>query len=618
MKKKQPQNTSPESGIAMVGTLLVLLGITSLIVVGTLRNSDTSERSGSGSISEESGNEMAQVRRRGNYYQAQSLSESGIRMAIQWLVDQTTTPSNTTAFAPSSLTSFYGATTQSNNWSMLSLTLGPSGTQLSGAGQVTGEIWVKFYPYTSNATSGRKMFAIESEGRIGGRTYLSRIFVRQNTFAKFAYFSDVCPTSWWVTGLARFQGPVHINGVDGTGNAIDTAARMNIIWRIAGTQALRRLFTYTDTDYFTTAMPVSQLLFYRTDGNTTWSETPSDTSTNWDWITAANRPPLGNQPIIKPPVATTDQRTAALGTGTVPTDPVGVVIPGVGVPSAGIYVKGDVRDFNLSVGGANTTQVLSLVQYNPTTQKDVWTTITMDPVANTTALLVKERSNPTNTWDINTATGTWSTTTNTNYTGVPNGVVYVDGNIGEQTGLRRGGLSGVVANNIVTSGTLTRSWAMNIVTEQTKAININGGIVYQNLISNGSNTANYLSTAATADAVTSGTLGIIAGSMQIVDNDDNGNGLTNISVHGACMAYNTFNATNATTRAIGAFNLLGGYIVRVNGTFGTSLPNGTQENGFLINRNFDQRLAENPPPFFLSTERSYMIVSYQRAVTSLN
>ena len=609
MKKRRIKNTPPESGIAMVGTLLVLLGVTALIVVGTLRNSDTTERSGSGSVSEESGNEMAQVMRRGNYYQAQSLSESGIRMAIQWLVDQSNTPNNTTAFAPSSSAAFYGAATQTNNWSMLSFNLGPDGNQLSGAGQVTGQIWVKFYPYTSNATSGRKMFAIESEGRVGGRTYLSRVFVRQNTFAKFAYFSDVCPTSWWVTGLARFQGPVHINGVDSTGLAIDNAARMNIIWRNGGTKSQRRLFTYTDTDYFTTAMPASQLLFYRTDGNTTWSETPSTTSSNWDWITAANRPPLGNQPIIKPPAATTDQRNAALGSGTVPTAPVGV---------AGIYVKGDVRDFNLKVGSANTTQVLELVQYNATSKKDVWTTITMDPVANTTVLLVKERSNPTNTWSIDTATCTWSTTTNTNYTGIPNGVVYVDGNIGEQSGLRRGGLAGIVANNVVTSGTLTRSWAMNIVTEQTKAININGGIVYQNLISNNSNTANYLSTAASANSTTSGTLGIIAGSMQIVDNDDNGNGLTNISVHGACMAYNTFNATNATTRAIGAFNLIGGYIVKVNGTFGTSLPNGTQENGFLINRNFDQRLAESPPPFFLATERSYMIVSYQRAVSSLN
>ena len=145
MMKKKQRNSPAESGIAMVGTLLVLLGITALIVVGALR-SGSSERTGSGSVSEESGNELAMALRRGNQYQAQSLSDAGVRMAIQWLVDQTTTPTNTAAFAPSSISNFYSATTETGSWSKITLSQGPTSTQLSGVGQVSGEIWVKFLP----------------------------------------------------------------------------------------------------------------------------------------------------------------------------------------------------------------------------------------------------------------------------------------------------------------------------------------------------------------------------------------------------------------------------------------------------------------------------------------
>jgi hypothetical protein len=288
MKIKSTKNVRPDAGVAMISTLLVLLGITSLIVVGMVRSSN---RQASGSLSEETGNQFEQTARRGYQYQAQSLSETGIRLSLQWLVNQTTTPTNTTSFAPSSVSNFYGGTTATNRWSKLTLAMSPTSTQLSGVPAQSGEIYVKFYPYTSNASGGRKMFAIESEGRIQGRSYLSRVFVRQNTFARFAYFSDVCPTSWWVTQLTRFQGPVHINGLNTAGTAVDTAARMNMIWRNNISSTSARLFTYTDPDYFTTAMTSSQLLFFRTDGNTTWSEIPT-TTTNWGFVTTREMRPL--------------------------------------------------------------------------------------------------------------------------------------------------------------------------------------------------------------------------------------------------------------------------------------------------------------------------------------
>ena len=599
--------------MAMVGMLLVLLGVTSMVIIGGMKQLGSTDTN-NGSLSEESHNQISLTLQRGNRYQAETLSATGIRLAIQWLVQQSAAPTNTTAFAPSSVSNFFGATTDTG-WTKLTFSQSPTVNQLSGPVQINGDVYVKFYPYASNNTGARKMYAIESRGEYMGYSFLSRIFVRQNSFSRYAYFSDTCPTSWWVAGLTRFQGPVHVNGVDTTGTAVDPAAALSMIWTKDLGSTGGRLFTYSESDYFTTAMASSQLKWYRKRTTGTTLETPS--TNNWTYVTAAAVSPQTAIPLIPMPAANTNQRTAALGTATAITT-VGVQVPGVGTPSAGIYINGDIRDINLSTSGTgNTTQIVTLIQYNATTQKDVRTTITMNPVTNTTVVKVENRTNTTNTWNI-ASTGTWTTASTTNYTGgVTNGVIYVNGNIGEQTGTRRGGLSGSVANAVTDAGgVVTRPWGMLIATEQTKSVNINGGIVYQNLISDSTNANNLLSTSAAA-LTNSGMLGLVAGNMQLVDSDDGGTALTNISVHAVCMAYSTFNATNPTTRTAGAFNLIGGYIVKTNGTFGTALPDGTVQNGFLMNRNFDQRVTDSPPPSFPAVEKNYQIMSYQRAVTSL-
>lgn len=603
----------------MVGTMLVLLGVTSMVIVGALQGLNNAQVI-NGSLSEDSHDQLVQTSQRGNRYQAEVLSETGLRLAIQWLVQQTPAPTNTTAFAPSSVSNFYNGVT-SSGWTKVSFTQGPSVNQLSGVTQVNGDIYIRFYPFASNSTGARKMYAIESRGEYMGFTFLSRVMVRQNSFSRYAYFSDACPTSWWVSGLTRFQGPVHVNGLNTAGTAVDTAAALNIIWTRDVSATNARIFTYNESDYFTTSMAASQLKWYRKQGTSTYSQTPS--TSNWTYVTAAAVAPQTGVPVITMPTANTNQRTAALGGATAITS-VGVQIPGVGTPSAGIYINGDVKDMTLStfdlLGGTyatglgDTTQVMTVIQYNAATQKDIKTVVQMIPGSNTTNLYVYQRSNTTAAWDNG---GTWSYASGATYTGVPNGVVYVNGNIGEQTGARRGGLSGAIANSIVNgSGVVTRQWGMTIATEQTKSVNINGGIVYRNLVTNSTNASNLLSTAASA-LTASGVMGLVAGNIQIVDNDDSGTPLTNVSVHAVCMAYGTFNATNPTTRAAGVFNLIGGYIVKTNGTFGSALPNGTVENGFLMNRNFDQRVTDTPPPAYPAVEKNYQIMSYQRAVTSL-
>mgnify|MGYP001549604550 FL=1 len=94
------------------------------------------------------------------------------------------------------------------------------------------------------------------------------------------------------------------------------------------------------------------------------------------------------------------------------------------------------------------------------------------------------------------------------------------------------------------------------------------------------------------------------------------------------MAYDTFDAENprATTdangntvagRAAGNFKLLGGYIAKNNGTFGQVDANSNLLAGFRVNRNYDQRAADNPPPFFPSEENSFQVTSFQRVGSTL-
>jgi hypothetical protein len=620
LTKKQSRRSpqKQENGMAMVGTMLVLLGITSVVIVGTLK-SLSGARVFNGSLSEESHNQLSQSTQVGNRYQAEVLSETGIRLSIQWLVERTTAPTNTSAFSPGSVSSFYGGT-ESSGWTKITLSQGPSTTQLTNIPQVSGDIYVRFYPFTSNATGSRKMYAIESRGEYMGFVFLSRVFVRQNSFARYAYFSDVCPTSYWVAGLTRFQGPVHVNGVDATGNAVNSAARLNILWKYLDfTPPYKNdwIFTYPDEDYFTTSMSYSQINWQYSYADGAMFYDPNWWYPIWEHITAAKRPPKTDIPIVTMPVANTNQRVAALG-GTTAITTTGIQVPGTAAPSAGIYINGDVRDMNLTTSGSNnTTQIIDVKQYDTTNQQDRWTVITMNPVADTTQVHVRTRSNTTAAWNISDTTG-FATDSVTNYSGVPNGVIYVNGSIGEQTGSLRGGLTGAVANSITdTDGNVTRQWGMTIATEQTMGVNINGGIVYQTLISNSTNPDNLLSTAASASAAC-GMMGLVAGNIRVTDSDDGGTPLTNVSVHAICMAYGTFNATNPSTRPAGVFSLIGGYIVKNNGTFGSALPNGTVENGFLTNRNYDQRVMDTPPPAFPAVEKQFQILSYQRAITSLD
>jgi hypothetical protein len=610
--QREKRNTSPRfrprsRGVAMVGVMILLFLILSLLMLSLLnqgRGGDVASNAKSG---------LHLTRRRGELILAQTISESGVRMSLQWLMQQSSAPTNLAAFAPSDVSSFYGGTTV-GGWTELTLNQGPTSTENATATSFTGKAKIRFYPYSTNVNSNRKMFGIESIGEYQGYSYTSRVFVRQNSFARYAYFSDTAPSGWWVAGSTRFQGPVHVNGVDATGNAVSTTARINIMWRMNDWTAPYTtdwIFTYPDDGYFTTAMDYSQINWQYSYGTGAYFYDPNWWAPYWQHITAANRAPKTNQPIIKMPAATTDQKNAALGSASEPASTfVGVLIPATGAtPTAGIYIGGDVLEMNLSYQQRTThqDQTIEVIQSGGGTSqiKSVIDSCPEDPY---TKLMVYTRAVPTDPWTlVNT----------TNYTSQTNGTIYVNGNIGSQTGSFDGGISGIVANNFMSGTTVLKENTWTVATASTKTINLRGGLVYQNLITDATN-PNNMKSAASAASTTSGTLGLVAGRFRVPLLDSGGAVLDNLTVHAVVMSYDTFAVVDPTSRPPGVINLLGGFIVKNNSQLGVVQLDGSVVNGFILNRNYDQRIADNPPPNYPVADRSYQVMSFQKVNTTLN
>nr|WP_309692111.1 hypothetical protein [Armatimonas sp.] len=593
--------------MTMVGVMILLFLLLTMLLISLLNQGR------GGDIGADSKSGMHLSRRRAELLGAQTISEAGVRLGLQWLMQQGAAPNNLTAFAPSDVASFYGGTTVSG-WTEVAIAQGPTSTENAAVPSVAGTARIRFYPYASNATSNRKMFGIESVGLYQGYSYASRVFVRQNSFARFAYFSDTAPSGWWVAGSTRFQGPVHVNGVDSTGTAVDPAARINILWKAddgSDPYSDDWIFTYPDDGYFTTAMDYSQINWQYTNGGSAYFYDPNWWSDYWEHITAAARSPKTNQPIIKMPTATTDLKNGALGGASEPVSGfVGVFVPASGsTPSAGIYVGGNVKDLNLSFAthSGHDDQVIEIIQ--GITAGEERSLLTACLVSNTLELLVYTRA---------VSTDPWTLTSTTNYTGgTSNQTLYINGDIGSQTSPYPGGLSGYIVKNQMSGATVVRPNSWTIATDGSKTINIDGGIVYKNLVTDGSNPNNLKSSAATA-SVESGTLGLVSGSFRVPLLDGGGAVLDYLTIHAVCMAYDTFMVVGPTTRAPGVINLLGGFIVKNNSQMGVVTLAGVVNSGFLLNRNYDQRIADDPPPNYPVADRSYQVMSFQKVNTTLN
>ena len=565
--------------MALAGTMLVLLMVLTIVLLGTVSSSVNR----GGGVAGNADNVQFSARKRAYNYVAQSLAESGARLLIEWLNAGKAINNVLVAGPPSaSGSAFYGAS-QSGSYDVVTLPMGDGSN---------GVIRTRLYPYTQNATNSRRLFVAEVIGEYLGSSQVVRAVITEKTFARYAMFADNCPANWWVQDNTKFNGPVHVNAINAAGTAVDSTAALNLLWKSASTT---QIFGYNGAGCFTTSMSSSQLKWNKDAAGTL--STP--TGSQWNNIMATGAAPVTGQPIVKMPQTSGKQLAAALGGTTAPAT-MGVTVPTSGGNTVGgVYINGDVDRIKLSsTGTGSATQVMEIYQTDITTLAQYKTTITIDPVANTT----------TTRKDTKLVGVAWVTGTTSAYTGQTNGVVYSTGDIN--------GLSGVVANNQMSGTTLVNPNNLSIVTDQTKSIDIDGGIVYANLASDTTDPENPLSNSGAADG-TSGTLGLVSQNIQVKEYTPSGKKLSDVSVHATCMAYDSFFAENPTTRVTGNFKLLGGYIVKNNGTFGQVAADSTLIAGLRATRNYDSRAANNPPPFFPSEDNSFQLTSFQRVATTL-
>ena len=279
-------------------------------------------------------------------------------------------------------------------------------------------------------------------------------------------------------------------------------------------------------------------------------------------------------------------------------------------------------------------QNLQITQTDTTTSPSTTlnTYITLDPTQNQTSIYTVSKQ----------GSGSAVTSPVTTYTGMTNGSIYDDSDIGHQEtagdphydaytdsvaaasagsashGLdKTGGVSGVIADNYYnSSGVLVHASGLTVATPSTNNINIDGNITTNTqrtasgsgYITEGSDT-NFLHKA--------GTIGLIGNAIEVVDTDSSGNPLTNVTVDAALMAYDTFDGCNIGGRATGTIQVIGSNTAETGGTFGVANGSGVLQSGLFASYFTDNRMASNPPPYFPTTQTGYDIISWQRVNSTL-
>ena len=666
---RSPKANLRSRGMAMGTTMFVLMIMITVALIGIVgKNGDRQ-----GGLARHVNEGQIFGKRRSQEYVAHALAEDGVRMAMQWLNQSRQPPQNDTAFGPSETTqiscsNFLGSTAVTNHWNTVTVT-NPDGS--------TNLIKVRLYPFKVNSISGRKQYIIESVGIVNDIKQIVRATALQQTFAKYAFFADkilLNPGGQYAISFTSeanaFKGPVHINGMLPDGSAVSSTAAINIRWQPSTgskPQSTTQIFRYNGTTSFTTSMSSSQIKWQDMNG----AAAPVG-STSWGDIIASGAAPKTGVAVVRMPVSTTTQKDAATN-GDTPVHLGSTELWAEGMNSdgplknGGIYVTGDVSNVLLKATGTNnTTQVIQILQiwdiisgilrpigYVPPTGVSAIErreTITIDRVANTTTIVKETRLNIGGViqgTSIANPTG-WATAETLAYTGTSNGVIYFAGNIGDTT-TKIGGISGAIANNVMSGSTISKANALMIVTDQTKTTQINGGIIFANTQDTtkgggtvSSPTGNLVSSATdpvmasgTTDVSVSGLLGLVTNNVLITKTDVGGGIFSytsgastyiDLSIHAIVMAYNTISADAWDSRPPGNCRLIGGFIsagALPMGQVSTQSVGGvttvTVSTGFNVSRNYDSRGASTPPPFFPTPAgASFLMTAMQDAVTPLD
>jgi len=193
-------------------------------------------------------------------------------------------------------------------------------------------------------------------------------------------------------------------------------------------------------------------------------------------------------------------------------------------------------------------------------------------------------------------------------------------------------LSGVVADHQGLTITAPNNTYDNTsaTPDTTGTINLNGNITYHTPRAKDAS-GKFLPESDPANAAfvaNAGTLGIVANTVNLDDNDAQGIALGDLEMDATVVAYQTLQsvdgqpttANNSFKRPPHNFNCMGGEIAGIRGVLGTfNINNGvtTMNSGLAGHYSYDGRMANTPPPFFPTTSTAYDILSWQRVSATL-
>ncbi len=455
-----------------------------------------------------------------------NIAESGADRAARWLKDQPYPPTGTAPFDP-------------------------FGTQpLAG-----GTYQVTIIPDPNNPGSSRKTYTILSEGTFGTRTERVSLILRQQSFAKYAYFTDSEVSSisggriWFFSG-DRIRGPAHSNNRNGSNFQIHWGFGAEPIFDDMVTSAAS-FITYAPRN------PSSEEDFLRI------------------YRTGSRGFRLGVDPIPLPE-STERQREAAWGSssGFPTTD--GVYVR----PDGGIYVRGSCTVRMQVDSGGNQQFVI--------TQGSTTTTVTVD--LRTGHRYVERSGQPRIT-----------------VPGAGTGVFYCTSHITS--------LSGTVADNLLSGGdppTILARSAYTIATD----VNAGANITITNPIRYQSPPDPSLPLNHPTN-LRPGTLGLIARNVIISSSAPQFMEINAVILAGSNSTSNgSFYVANYNTRTPpGVLKLLGGIIQKARGPVGTfNTTTGQIVTGYAKDYYYDPRLADMPPPYYPTTGL-YDVLSWQRLST---
>jgi hypothetical protein len=558
-------------GMAFATTMLVLLGVLVIMLVGTI--------GGGNGLMSEAGNGLQMASARANSTSALAVADAGVELTLQWLGAQSAPPSQHSALAPA----LWGGS--------------PSGTRTAvnypNPADSSSQFRVVIYPDANNTSQGEQGYLIESTGQCNQSVQTIRVYVRSISLGRFNYLSDYSSSSFWTNGVNLFDGLVHCNNTDGK--------PAGILWHSNSSSPV-----FLENGSLT----VSETAIRWSHETTTTLQPPAAT-TDWSAVAVSGQSSIHvGTPTVPLPSNTDAERLAALA-GTAAPSQTGVVVPNSGGASiGGIYIHGDASQITfttlIDVLGLGSIQVITITQKGSLGLPLV-TVITVDATQNVTTYL---------------STQTTSLLPIANlavYTGVPNGVIYSDGNIGAPSGSTYvGGLSGTIANNGVSGGTITHTSSWTVATAPTMTVAIDGNLEYltQRQASGGRPVAETSDSNFTLNA---GTLGIVSDNIEVgARTTQLGSTPTTVQVDAALVALNTCEAADHAMTSTGTFVNNGIFVTEHAGSFGSISSGGSLLSGYTTTRYYDARIKTSPPPAFPSFTGVYEVVSWRNVSAPLS